>query len=387
MSDITNLLDQYPDVSFIDMDNVSLASVQNKLLKDFTDKYAELTDTTITLGNADPIRLILYSVALQIYQGFEMIDFAGKMGFLKYSYGDFLENLGALKGITRNGAAAAVCTVRFSLSAVRASATSIPAGTRLTTQAADVYFATDEYAEIPIGVEYVDVPCTCMTTGDAGNGVLAGEISIMVDPVPYIASVSNLADTSGGTDIESDESLKERIYLSPANYSVAGPEAAYEYFVREAYPEVGDVKVTSPSECEVKIYVIGKDGNALSDDVLQTIEDYLNQSNIKPMTDRVTVKNPTQWGFNVIFTYYINKSDADRADEIQAAVQEKTQEYVTWQTQKIGRDIEPGKLVQYVMSAGIKRIVNTYPQYTQIGDTSIPTVNRIQVTYGGLSDD
>lgn len=384
---MSSLLDQYPDVSFLDMNNVTLQSVKDKIISDFQNKYTELTGTAMSLGNADPIRLILYSAALQIYQGFEMIDFAGKMGFLKYSYGDFLENLGALKGITRNDAAAAVCTVRFSLSAVRASATSIPAGTRLTTQAADVYFATDEYAEIPIGQGYVDVVCTCLTAGEAGNGIAAGDISIMVDPVPYIASVSNLGDTSGGTDIESDESLKERIYLAPANYSVAGPEAAYEYFVREAYPDVGDVKVTSPSECEVKIYVIGKDGNALSDDVLQTIEDYLNQSNIKPMTDRVTVKNPTQWGFNVIFAYYINKSDADRADEIQAAVQEKLQEYVLWQTQKIGRDIEPGKMVQYIMSAGIKRIVNTYPQYTQIGDTSIPTVNLIQVTYGGLADD
>ena len=92
MSEITERLAQYPDISFIQ--DITLDSVQAKMMQDFADKYYELTGTVMTLGKADPIRLILYAAALQIYQGYERLDFTGKMGFLKYSYGDYLDNLG-----------------------------------------------------------------------------------------------------------------------------------------------------------------------------------------------------------------------------------------------------------------------------------------------------
>ena len=384
MSEITERLAQYPDISFIE--GVTLDGVQAKMMQDFADKYYELTGTVMTLGKADPIRLILYAAAVQIYQGYERLDFAGKMGFLKYSYGEYLDNLGALKGVIRNEAASAVCTVRFTLSAVRASVTSIPQGTRLTTSNANVYFTTDNYAEIPAGDLYIDIPCTCSVTGDAGNGLTGGEISVLVDPVPYIANVANLAETSGGMDRETDDALAERIYLSPANYSVAGPEAAYEYFTRLAYAGVGDVKVSSPDECEVDIRVIGADGSLLSEDVLQMIEDYINQKEVKPMTDHVTVSSPTASTYNINFTYYIHKNDALQATAIQGKVDAAVNEYVKWQAGKIGRDIEPSKLTEMVMAAGAKRVDITYPVHTAIDATTVPVLGTKTVTYGGLEE-
>lgn len=66
---------------------------------------------------------------------------------LKYTYGEYLDNIALRSGLTRKGAGKAITTLRFTLSATRSSAVAIPAGTRVCT-GDNVYFATTEYAEI-----------------------------------------------------------------------------------------------------------------------------------------------------------------------------------------------------------------------------------------------
>ena len=61
------------------------------MVSDFEKRYRELTGNTMTLAAADPYRLILYACAVAIYQGYQYTDKAGKMGLLKYSTGDFLD--------------------------------------------------------------------------------------------------------------------------------------------------------------------------------------------------------------------------------------------------------------------------------------------------------
>ena len=374
-----------PDISFID--DITLDEIKAKMVSDYQEKFEEVTGQSVILKEGEPVNLVLYACAVQLFQMYLNVDKAGKMNFLKYAYGDFLDNLGALKGVSRQDAAPASCTVRFTLSAIRASVVAIPQGTRVTTQEAEMYFATDEYSEIPVGSEYVDVPCTALTEGEAGNNYAIGDINVIVDPIAYLASCSNITATSGGATRESDESLADRIYLAPSSYSVAGPESAYIYHTKSAYPGVGDVKVTSPDECEVDIRVIGENGTLFSEEVLQNIEDYLNSAEIKPMTDIVTVSSPSTVSYNINFTYYINRSDVSAVSSIQEAVNIAVANYVTWQDSKIGRDIEPGKLIELVMAAGAKRVVVTSPEYSAVGSTAIPQVGTQTVTYGGLQDD
>ena len=374
-----------PDISFID--GVTLDGIKADLASDYESKYKDITGETVTLKDGEPIKLMLDACAVQLMQMYGALDVAGKMNFLKYAYEDYLDNLAALKGVERQGGTAAICTARFTLSAIRASVVSIPQGTRITTGTADLYFQTDEYAEIPVGSEYVDVTCTAMQVGAIGNGLPVDTLSVIVDPVPYVASVSNITATSGGVDLESDDSLRDRVYLAPANYSVAGPEKAYVYFVKTAYPAAADVRVTSPDPTEIDIRVVGEGGEALSQDVLDMIEDYLETMGVRPLTDEVSVSNPTASTYNITMTYYINKSDSVSAAGIQTQVEAAVDSYIKWQSEKIGRDIEPGKLVQLCMAAGAKRVVVTYPVRTVVADTAIPVLGTKAVTYGGLEDD
>ena len=221
-----------------------------------------------------------------------------------------------------------------------------------------LYFETDETREIAIGETYVDVPCTCQTDGEEGNGLIAGQISTLVDPIAYVDSAVNTEVSAGGADIESDEDFTDRIYLAPSGYSVAGPRDAYKYHTKSFMDAaIGDVEVTSPEPCEVEVRFLLSDGSLPSETLCKKVLGHLNDDNIRPLTDRLSVLAPTGQGFNIRFTYYINKSDMDKAVSIQSAVAAALQEYISWQTHTIGRDINPSVLTKMMVAAGAKRVV------------------------------
>lgn len=146
MSEIA-ALQNVPDVSFID--NMSLAEVQEKLRADTIRYYNEATGKTLTIAEADELNLLIMANSLTHYQTMQFVDRKGKQELLKYSYGEYLDNLAARYGMTRNPAQAATVVMRFALSAPVKNAVGIPAGTRVCT-ADNIYFYTGEYAEIPI---------------------------------------------------------------------------------------------------------------------------------------------------------------------------------------------------------------------------------------------
>jgi len=348
---------------------------------------SEASGEAVSLDRASVHRMILYSAAAQIYQGFQFIDRAGKQSLLKYSYSDFLDNLGLLKGVTRNPAAAATGTLRFTLSAARDTATAIPQGTRVSSSGS-VYFATSEYAEIAAGSTTVDVAAVCTATGTDANGLPVGTLTTMVDPVPYVASVTNTTETEGGAEIESDADLAERIYLSPGAYSTAGPADGYLYQAKKFNASIGDVVATSDRAAgQVDIVFIMDDGSTPGAEMIAGLKTYLSGKTIRPMTDLLTVAAPEEVTYTINLTYYINRSDSARAVSIQEAVQTAVGDYVTWQ-RTIGRDINPSKLVAMIMAAGAKRVTVTAPTYTTVDATQVSALSgTAAISYGGLEDD
>lgn len=373
-----------PDVSFIENDG--LDAMMQRLVSNYEKRYKEVTGVTVSLGAADPNRVQLYALALELYQIEQYVDRAGKQDLLKYSYGEFLDNLGGNRGVTRNQPAAAKTTLRFTLSATRDYALGIPAGTRAT-NGDGVYFQTTVYQEVPAGGEYVDVDAVCTVEGISGNDFLPGQINILVDPLPYVQSVSNTTRTEGGAVLESDDSLAERIYLAPSSYSTAGPDDAYVYWAKTYNANIGSVKPTSPVPGEAVIYILLRNGSLPGKEILEGLEEYLATNKIRPMTDLVSVKAPSISNFSISLTYYINQSDLASAVIIQQEVAKAVAEYVTWQTTEIGRDINPDELTQRIKAAGAKRVEITAPAFTVVGDEAVAQCTAQAVTYGGLEDD
>ncbi len=381
---MSSFTDNFPDISFIE--DTTVDEVLSRMISDYQEKYKEITGKTASLARANPYRLIMYACTSQIYQAMQYADFAGKMGLLKYSRGDYLDNLAALRGITRAAASHAVTTLEFSIDEAIASAISIPAGTRAT-NGNDVYFATDEYAEISIGETSVTVSATCTEAGTCGNGFDIGELCILVNTLPYVVNVTNTVTTYGGSEIEDDDSLKERIYNVSQTYSTAGSEEAYKYHTKLANSTIEDVFVTSPEPGEVYIYILCEGGELPGSDLLEAVEAYLSGETIRPLTDTVVCLAPGTQEYDVALTYYIASSDSSSVTSIQEAVETAVDTYNTWQTEKIGRDINPSYLIRQVMTAGAKRVEVTAPSFQVLGSATVARTGTVSVTYGGIEDD
>lgn len=377
-------IEEYPKISF--MGDYTMEKLADDMVSWFKEKHKELTGKDIVLGKADDRRIILLAGAYFIFQGYMYMDDAGKMGLLKYSRGDYLENLGALKHIYRKPATGATTTIRFAMDSPRLSATGIARGTRVT--AGDgVYFATDEYAEIPVGETQVDVSATCTTTGAVTNNYDVGDLSTIVDIVAFIDSAKNITKPENGSDIESDESLRQRIYIAPASYSTAGSVDSYEYFTRQYSADISNVRITSPDPGVVQIRYLLKDGVIPETESINGLKEYLSGSDIRPLTDKVEVFAPTQKKYSISLKYYINTSDQARANTIQMKVNQAVTEYIAWQRAEIGRDINPDVLKQKIIDAGAKRADITEPVFTVIDANSVAGVDMQTVTYGGLEND
>lgn len=379
-----NILASFPDISFIE--NATVEEVLAQMISDYQEKYKELTGKDVSLGQADPYRLIMYACTIQIYQAMQYADYAGKMSFLKYSREGYLDNLAAIRGIQRTEATPARAVLRFSLESPIASVVSIPAGTRAT-NGNDIFFATDEYAEIAAGETTVTVPATCTTPGSCGNGFSAGEINVLVNTLPYILTVANTETTSGGADRESDESLRSRTYTVSDSYSVAGPEGAYEYFAKLVDPTISNVVVDSSVAGVVDVRFVCDGGVIPGETLIQRVTDYLTDKSIRPLTDNVIVQAPDTQAYDISFTYYIPRSMKSAVSAIQADVETAVAVYNIWQTEKIGRDINPSYLIQKVMEAGAKRVDVTSPAFTVIDKHTIAKAGTVTITYGGVEDD
>ena len=117
------------------------------------------------------------------------------------------------------------------------------------------------------------------------------------------------------------------------------------------------------------------------------MQDYLYNENIRPLTDKVIVKAPDTVEYALDLKYYINKSDSAQANTIQSAVNAAVDNYIIWQRSKIGRDINPSKLICMLEDAGAKRVEINAPVFRKIEKTAVAKVTTKKVAYGGIEDD
>lgn len=382
MSTIPELL-HYPEVHFTD--SKGLEDFRDEMLKNYSQYFEENNLQIPQLEEGDPVRILINSISLMLFQLKAQIEATGRSNLLRYAYGDALGNLGALKGIRRRGATKSKTILKFSINEPLGLTVPIPKGTEVSTED-DISFETDEYAEIIQGKQFVTVSATALETGPEPNAVLINSINTMIDPVPYIDKVTNITKAEGGAWEEDDESLTLRIFKAPDGYSVAGPAEAYVAKAIEFGNDVEEALATSPSPCNVEVIFIKKGGKIPDDFEIQQLEKVLSDQSMRPLGDRVVVKAPTEVDYDVDLTYFISKSEEESAEIIKESVDSSVEKFLTWQ-RKLGRDINPSELIKRVVDAGAKRVEVTSPDFLQVDKTSISKINNMQVNFGGIEDD
>lgn len=341
----------------------------------------------VTLQPGDPVRLFLESLAYVVSVQNGLIDLAGKQNLLAFATGAHLDHLGALMGVSRIPAQPAACNLRFALSASLAFPVPVPAGVRVATMDGKTVFATVAYAEIGPGQLYVDVAAICTQPGADASGMLPGQVTRLVDPLPYIISVANITATSNGMDMEDDGRLRERIRIAPESYTVAGSRGAYEARVLEVSAAISAVSVTSPEPGVVDVRFVLENGELPDAATIAIVKEHLSGETVRPLTDTVLVAAPDLVNYSISGTWYLKREDAVFLSSITAGVNKAVEEYRLWQRAMPGRDINPSKLISLVEQAGAKRIQLSEPVFTSLEPVDIAREQNINFVFGGVEDE
>lgn len=344
------------------------------------------TTTEKTLAPGDPRRIFLTVIAAQFVQFRVIAQLEKRQALLRYAPIEVLINMGAERGVYRLEAEPAATTIQFTLSIPLASAQIIPSGTRVAPVDAqgELYFATTEPLQIPAGVTTGNVRAEATVAGTAGNGFLPNQLTTLIDPLPYVQSVTNLTESGGGAEIEDIESFRERIRIAPEGYSVAGPEGAYIYWAKTASSAIVDVSVDSPDASEVTVVPLLANGEIPGQETLDAVATVLNARDIRPMTDKVTVSAPDVVSYDINLSYKLPLSRQTESAALQVAVNQAVSAYVSWQYGSLGRDIDPTELVRLVGNAGAIQVDVTSPSLTAVDFNQVAKVGLQTVSFGGL---
>ncbi|MBD2261349.1 baseplate J/gp47 family protein [Pseudanabaena sp. FACHB-2040] len=316
------------------------------------------------------------------------IQYAAEQNLVNYAVDNRLDQLGALLGVIRLPAAAARVTLRFSRAAAPASLL-IPQGTRVGVSGSEMRFATVEAATIPANGTSVNVVAQAASTGTAGNGFTAGQISEMLDAIATV-SAANITTSNGGTDIETDERLRTRIKLAPNQFSVAGSKGAYKYWALTASPTVVDVAVLGPEDrggvgpVLVQVYPLTSTGLP-SAEILQAVQSVLSGDTIRPLTDEVSVLAPTAVGYTITASITLYRT-AD-ATALTAQLNAAAQAFATAKRAKLGQDIIRSQIIAALSLAGVYQVTLSTPA-TDLVITPSQWANctAVTITIAGSND-
>ena len=119
---------------------------------------------------------------------------------------------------------------------------------------------------------------------------------------------------------------------------------------------------------------------------MDELKAYLSADDIRPLTDLIVATPPQAIDYNINLTWYLSIDDVSRVEQITQAVTQAVEDYRLWQQSKIGRDINPDVLTEYLRKAGVKRVVITEPIFTIVENNQVAQClasENVIVNYGG----
>lgn len=382
-----------PDISFAVKDPTT---IESEVIVDYQTAFLALTGIAKNLAPGDPVRLFLLVVCNWLSQQRTIIDYTGKQNLLKYAAGDNLDNVGALYGerTLRLPASAALTTLRFAVPVALPFDAVIPSGTQV--QAPNsIIFATTEDGELPSGETTVDVPAAATSVGILGNGFTPGQLNSLVNwNQAFVVTVSNTTTTQGGSDKESDDQYRYRIWLAIESFSTCGPQKAYEFWALSASPAIIQCVVYSAPEIagEVHLYPLLTNGVVPGSDILDLVVATCSAGTRRPVADFVSAIAPTLVEYTLDIDYYILTANEVLFTTIQANVEQAVADWILWQRSYISRDLNGDELRKRCLEAGAKRIVINSPSPSFVvrafNELAVhdPDVDPV-VTFSGFEDE
>ncbi|EPS8351911.1 baseplate assembly protein [Escherichia coli] len=185
--------------------------------------------------------------------------------------------------------------------------------------------------------------------------------------------------------MESDPDLRTRTQQAFEGLSVAGPTAAYEFWGRSADGRVADISAVSPTPACVTISVLSREGDGTaSDDLLSVVAAALNDEEVRPVADRVTVQSAEIVPYQIDATLYIYPGP--EAEPARQASEQQLQAYIAAQN-RLGRDIRLSAIYAALHVEGVQRVELAQPVADIVlSDYQASHCTEYTITVGGYDE-
>jgi phage-related baseplate assembly protein len=345
--------------------------------------YETATGKSLAPGQAEMLLINAFAYRESLVRA--SIQYAAEQNLVDFAAAPALDWLGVLVGVTRLPASVALCTIQLTLVNGHNSLV-IPSGIRIQSIDGQVIFITTESKSVDVSTNIINVAAECQTEGVTGNDYAIGQISVILDPQPYLTAASNIDATSGGSVEETDDALRARVKSAPGSFSNAGSIEAYIYWAKTAHPLIEDVSITSPTPGTVVIYPLLQGGVAPSDEIIDAVFASCNADKVRPLTDTVSVQAPTAIDYDIVVNLTL-LTDAIQSD-ILTQVNKALETYTTDRKSRMAVDVVRSQIIKNCNVDGVYNTEVVSPTMDLIVDEGqFANIGNITINVVGTSDE
>ena len=279
----------------------------------------------------------IQAVAKELLKYYDYIDFLQDQHYADTAEGEFLDAKGREVGVFRKQATRATgyCTFEGRPNIF------IPNGFRVSSDNNN-YFTTDSGYIGKNGK--VELPIEAELEGVDGNTI---EESIYnFDSLSGLRRVYNINPVSSGTDIEDDESFRERILLRMRNPGTSGNQYHYMHWAMEV-DGVGRVRVfpiwNGPGT--VKVSILDSNQRVASEDLIQKVKHHIDNDgdrkgeSLAPIGALLTVSTATikkiKIEGKILFEYGSKLTKEEVSEQLKKQVQEYIDKYISYKSSRL----------------------------------------------------
>jgi len=155
--------------------------------------------------------------------------------------------------------------------------------------------------------------------------------------------------------MESHDALRERVQLAYEGLTTAGPRNSYILHARNASALVADATAESPSPACVDVTVLGLEGDGTaSPELLKLVATAVNDDDVRPVGDRVTVRGAQILGYRVDAVLHMKGA----GPENDAALTEAIKRLEAWinPRRRLGVEVARSGVDAQLHVAGVARV-------------------------------
>lgn len=249
----------------------------NQILEDMKEDFRTLSG--VNPDDASDIGIRLRVLAGQLFALYSKCDWLLRQSFPQTASGEYLDLHAQHRAVERKSAYNAVGEITFYREAESPSDISIPIGTICSTKGDNAKrFITTENAVLPTGEKSVTVKAQSEKVGKEYNAA-ANTVTVMVTAPQGIINATNEKEFSGGCDVESDESLRERLKDTYSDIS-NGANAAFYREIALRHTEIGDANILPRARGRgtVDVVVFSSSNTSPTQQVIDEVTQMLNES-------------------------------------------------------------------------------------------------------------